>query len=67
MSKNRKPPLRPASRLVTIQRFEDIDFSRGSVNVKFGLVRLVRIDALASEEIDNVVFAVFVPVRGRDL
>ena len=46
---------------------EDKDFSRRAVDVELGEVGLVRVDALAREEVDDVVLPVLVAVARGDL
>ncbi len=46
---------------------ENVDFSAGSVNVELGLFRLIGVDALAGQEVDDVVLAVTVTVGGSHL
>jgi hypothetical protein len=46
---------------------ENVDFSAGSVDVELGLFRLVCVDALAGQEVDDVVLAVAVTIGGSHL
>jgi hypothetical protein len=46
---------------------ENVDFSAGSVDVELGLFRLVGVDALAGQEVDDVMLAVAVAVGGSHL
>ena len=67
LSEHREPPLRPAVGLVSVKRFEDVNLAGGAVDVEPRLLRLVLVDALTGEEVDDVVGPVFVSVRGCDL
>jgi hypothetical protein len=46
---------------------ENVDFAAGPVDVELGLLRLVGVDALAGQEVDDVVLAIAVAVGRRDL
>ena len=50
-----------------LTHFQDVDFSTRPVNVELGLFRLVGVDALARQEVDDVVLAIAVPVSGSHL
>ena len=53
--------------LETITYLQDEYLSGGAVDVEHGLVRLVGVDALPGEEVDDVVLPVLVAVVGLHL
>jgi hypothetical protein len=50
-----------------LTHFQDVNFSACSVNVELGLFWLVSVDALAGQEVNDVVLAITVPVSGCHL
>ena len=44
-----------------------MDLARGAVDVELGLVGVVGVDALAGQEVDDVVLSVLVAVGGSNL
>ena len=60
-------PLGSSRGFIPIQRFQNINFPSGTINVKLRLVRLIWIYTLTSQKVDYVVLAVFITISSCDL
>ena len=67
LSKNCESPLGSSRGFIPIQRFQNINFPSGTINVKLRLVRLIWIYTLTSQKVDYVVLAVFITISSCDL
>ena len=67
LRKNCEPPLSSPVRLISVEGLEHVNLARRAVDVKVALGRVVRVDSLPGEEVDNVLGSVLVSVRGSDL
>lgn len=46
---------------------QNVDLSGGTVDIELAVGRVIRIDSLARQEVNDALLAIFVTIRGSDL
>ena len=67
LSEHRESPLRTTVRQITIQRLEHVDFAGSRIDRELGFGRILVVDTLSGEEVDDVLWTIEIAVFGIGL